>query len=174
MWVHIWKERKPRNHLLIYYQKIETIISIFMFTCLFIYLFVYFPFKVLCILAELHYLLNSSCSACIVLEMSEDNSLQESDKQKEKKPERPPVPIRVSSRQGQTGVTGSTGIISMEQLQKEYADIARFKIFQLAGSQKNKNVWWTKIILKLVISILMFICILCFRRRFNWKTCHCI
>ncbi|XP_066928959.1 rho GTPase-activating protein 1-like [Clytia hemisphaerica] len=43
------------------------------------------------------------------------------------KPERPPVPIRVSSRQPDPNV------LSVEQLEKEYADIARYKIFQLAG-----------------------------------------
>ena len=40
----------------------------------------------------------------------------------------PPIPIRVSSRQP------VPGILSMEQLQNEYADIARYKIFQLAGT----------------------------------------
>lgn len=43
------------------------------------------------------------------------------------KPERPPIPIRVSSR------SPNNGILSLDQLEKEYADIARYKIFQLAG-----------------------------------------
>ena len=43
----------------------------------------------------------------------------------EEKPDRPPIPIRVSSRQPE--------MPSVEQLEKEYVDIARYKIFQLAG-----------------------------------------
>jgi len=49
----------------------------------------------------------------------------------EEKPPRPPVPIRVSSREKSVMPTGE--VTSMEQLQNEYADIAKYKIFQLAG-----------------------------------------
>ena len=51
-------------------------------------------------------------------------------------PDKPPIPTRTSSRQeSPVNVNGlAPTVITMEQLQRDYGDIAKYKIFQLAGT----------------------------------------